>query len=143
MTSSLSSEAPVSRRRDRSILVVGTLFLVLGVVDVYQGVAPMIRSSSPPATDDMQVLAVGIAALVGGGFVLRGENWARWLLAVWMLLHVAISVGHPGQFLAHLAIFGSLAFVLFRPRARAHFGSGVARRSRGRAAQGDVEEEID
>jgi hypothetical protein len=129
MTSSLSSEAPVSRRRDRGILVVAALFLVLGVVDVYQGVAPMVRTSSRPATDDMQVLAIGVAALVGGGFVLRGANWARWLLAGWMLLHVAISVGHPGPFLAHLAIFGSLAFVLFRPRARAHFGLAEADRA--------------
>jgi hypothetical protein len=127
MTSSISSEEPIARRRFPGILVVGVLFLSLGAVDVYQGLAPMLRTTAPPATDDMQVLAVGIAALVGGGFVLRGRNWARWLLAGWMLLHVVISVGHPGRLVAHLAIFGCMAFILFRPGARAFFRPGHRR----------------
>ena len=122
MTSVISSEAPNPRRRFLGILVVGVLFLVLGAVDVYQGVAPMFRSASRPATDDLQVLAVGVTALAGGAFVLRGHNWARWLLAVWMLFHVVISVGHPGQLVAHIVIFGCMAFVLFRPGAGGFFG---------------------
>jgi hypothetical protein len=121
MTSSISNEEAITRRRMPSILAVGVLFLVLGVLDVWRGVAPMFGGASRLATDDMQVLAIGIAALVGGGFVLRGQNWARWLLAVWMLLHVVISVGHPGELIAHLVIFGFVAFLLFRPRAAAHF----------------------
>ena len=131
MTSTMSSEAPIAPRRISSVVAVGVLFLVLGVVDVYQGIAPMIRTGSRPATDDMQVLAIGIAALVGGGFVLRGHNWARWLLTVWMLLHVAISVGHPGQLMAHVAIFGCIALILFRPGAEAHFRPVVTSRSDG------------
>ena len=127
MTSSIASEAPIARERIWSVLAVGVLFLVLGVVDVYQGVAPTIRTGSQPAMDDMQVLAIGIVALVGGGLVLRGRNWARWLLAVWMLVHVAISVGHPGQLMAHLAIFGCIAFILFRPRAREYFRPTAAK----------------
>jgi hypothetical protein len=121
MTSSISNEEPFARRRAPSIIAVGVLFLVLGVLDLWRGVAPMMGTASHLATDDMQVLAIGVAALVGGAFVLRGQNWARWLLAVWMLLHVAISVGHPGELIAHLLIFGCVAFLLFRPRALAHF----------------------
>ena len=128
MTSSISSENLVTRRRSPSILVVGALFLALGVVDVYQGAAPILRSAWAPATDDLQVLAIGIAALVGGAFVLRGRNWARWLLAGWMLFHVAISIVHPGQLAAHVVIFGFLAFLLFRPSAREHFGRTGKRR---------------
>lgn len=124
MTPSISNEEPIARRRFPSVLAVGVLFVVFGAVDLYQGVTPILRTGLPPRTDDLQVLAVGIAALVGGGFVLRGHDWARWLLAGWMLLHVAISAAHPGQLMAHLAIFGSLAFLLFRPRARAAFRPG-------------------
>jgi hypothetical protein len=69
------------------------------------------------------VLAIGLAALIGGTFVLRGQNWARWLLAAWMAFHVAISVGKPTALVAHLAIFGFIAFLLFRPPASAHFGA--------------------
>jgi len=121
MTSAIPNDTAATRRRMPSIVAVGVLFLLLGVLDVWRGVAPLFGPATRLATDDMQVLAIGIAALVGGAFVIRGQNWARWLLAVWMLLHVAISVGHPGQLIAHLAIFGALAFLLFRPGARSHF----------------------
>ena len=116
-----SEEPPITRRRMPSILAVGVLFLALGVLDVWRGFAPILGGASHLATDDTLVLTIGIAALVGGGFVLRGQNWARWLLAVWMLLHVAIVVGHPGQLSGHLVIFGLVVFLLFRPRTRAYF----------------------
>jgi hypothetical protein len=130
MTSSISNERPVVRRRTPSIVAVGVVFLALGVLDVWRGLAPMLAGAPRPATDDLEVLAIGVAALLGGGFVLRGHNWARWLLAVWMLRHVAISVGHPGQLIAHLVIFGFLAFLLFRPPASAYFGPSTSGASR-------------
>jgi hypothetical protein len=106
-----------------SILAVGVLFLALGVLDVWRGVAPLFDGHPRLAGDDMLVLAIGIAALIGGTFVLRGHNWARWLLAAWMALHVAISVGKPTVLVAHLLIFGFITFLLFRLPASAHFGS--------------------
>jgi len=126
MTTSISNEEPVTGRRIPSILAVGVLFLALGVFDVYRGIAPIFGTASRLATDDKQVLAIGIAALVGGAFVLRGHNWARWLLAIWMLLHVVISMGHPGQLIGHAVIFGYLTFLLFRPRASGYFRPAAA-----------------
>ena len=111
------------RRPTASILVVGLLFLALGVLDVWRGVAPLFDGHARLAGDDLLVFAIGIAALIGGTFVLRGRNWARWLLAAWMAFHVAISVGKPTALVAHLVIFGFIAFLLFRPPASAHFGS--------------------
>lgn len=115
------------RKSMPSVLAVGVLFVALGGVDVYQGVAPYLRAGSPPrlAGDDMLVLAIGVAALVGGIAVIRGHRWARWLLASWMALHVAISLGRPTQLAAHLVIFGFIAFLLFRRTASAHFGSSA------------------
>src|SRR6476661_6801463 len=96
-----------------SILAVGVLFLVLGVLDVWRGVAPLLgaNAASRLASDDLLVLAIGVAALVGGAYVIRCRNWARWLLAAWMALHVAISVGQPAKLVAHLVIFGFVAFL--------------------------------
>ena len=113
------------RKTIPSILVVGVLFLLLGMLDLWRGVAPLFGAGAQPrlAGDDMLVLAIGVAALIGGAFVLRGHNWARWLLAAWMALHVAISVGKPTQLLGHLVIFGYIAYLLFRPPATAHFRS--------------------
>jgi hypothetical protein len=111
------------RKPITSILVVGIIFLALGVLDVWRGIAPLLGSAGRLAGDDALVLAIGVAALIGGAFVLRGHNWARWLLVAWMALHVAISVGKPTELVAHLVIFGFIAFLLFRPPASAHFGS--------------------
>jgi hypothetical protein len=112
------------RKPVTSIVVVGVLFLALGVLDVWRGVAPLFTDGHARlAGDDVLVLAIGVAALIGGTFVLRGQNWARWLLAAWMALHVAISIGKPTTLVAHLAIFGFIAFLLFRPPASAHFRS--------------------
>ena len=105
------------RPRLRSVLAVGVLFLASASLDVWRGVAPLFASAPHwhMATDDVQVLAIGIAALVGGIYVIRGANWARWLLAAWMALHVAISVGNRPR-RRHLVIFGLIAFLLFRPK---------------------------
>ena len=110
------------QKRIPSIVAVGVLFLLLGVLDLWRGLAPLFGSGHARlATDDMQVLAIGIAALIGGTYVLRGRSWARWLLAAWMALHVAISIGQPIAFAAHLVIFGYVAFLLFRSRASDYF----------------------
>ena len=102
------------RKTIPSIVAVGVVFLALGVLDVWRGVAPLLAEGHARlAGDDMLVLAIGVAALIGGTFVLRGRNWARWLLAVWK----------PTAFVAHLVIFGFIAFLLFRPPASTHFGS--------------------
>jgi len=128
MTSSSFDHARAGRARIRSVLVVGVLFLVLGALDLWRGLAPLFASAPHwhVATDDMEVLAIGIAAIVGGGYVIRGANWARWLLAVWMAFHVAISIGQPRALIAHLVIFGFVAYLLFRPGVAAHFGASAA-----------------
>ena len=127
MTSAASTQERAARPHIRSVLVVGVVFLVLGSLDLSQGVAPLFASAPRwhMASDDVQVLAIGIAALVSGIYVIRGANWARWLLAAWMALHVAISVGQPTAFIAHLVIFGFIAYLLFRPGASAHFGAAA------------------
>ena len=123
MTAATSSGERPARPRMWSVIVVGVIFLALGVLDITRGLAPLFASAPRwhMALDDAEVLAIGIAAIVGGVYVLRGRNWARWLLAVWMVFHVAISIGQPKQFVAHLVIFGCIAFLLFRPGASVFF----------------------
>jgi len=123
MSASISSGERPARERLWSVIVVGLIFLALGVLDITRGLAPLFVSAPHwhMATDDVEVLLIGVAAIVGGVYVLRGKNWARWLLAVWMAFHVAISIGQPKQFVAHLVIFGCIAFLLFRPGASPFF----------------------
>ena len=126
MTHANSNPEPGTRKPSPSILCVGVLFLAVGVLDVWRGVAPLAESGRL-AGDDALVLAIGVAALVGGSYVLRGRNWARWLLAGWMALHVVISAGKPAELGAHLTIFGFVAFLLFRSRASAWFRTMASR----------------
>jgi hypothetical protein len=123
MTATAPSGERPAHSRPWSVIVVGLIFLALGVLDIARGLAPLFASGPHwrMATDDVEVLAIGIAAIVGGIYVIRGANWARWLLAVWMVFHVAISIGQPRQFIAHLVIFGCIGFLLFRPGASASF----------------------
>jgi len=123
MTAATSSGDRPARARLWSVIVVGMIFLALGVLDIARGLAPLIASAPHwhMATDDVEVLLIGVAAILGGIYVIRGRNWARWLLAVWMAFHVAISIGQPTKLVAHLAIFGFIAFLLFRPRASGYF----------------------
>jgi hypothetical protein len=115
-------QRPVRTPR-RSVQAVGVLFLILGALDLYRGLAPLLASAPRwhMATDDVEVLVIGIAAIMGGIYVLRGANWARWLLAAWMAMHVAISIGQPGALLAHVVIFGFVAYLLFGRAASTHF----------------------
>ncbi len=123
MTSSDSFQQRPARTPRRFVIAVGVLFLVLGALDLYRGLAPLLTSvpRSHMAADDALVLAIGIAAIIGGIYVMRGANWARWLLAVWMALHVAISIGQPSALVAHVVIFGLVAYLLFNSRASTHF----------------------
>jgi hypothetical protein len=65
---------------------------------------------------------VRLLAVVSGIFMLRGQNWARWLALFWIGFHVVISAFHS---IPELAMHGLLlvvfAYILFRLRARGYF----------------------
>jgi len=54
--------------------------------------------------------------------MLRGRNWARWLLLIWIAYHVILSGVHSlFQLVVHGLLFAVIAYFLFRPRASAYF----------------------
>jgi hypothetical protein len=55
-------------------------------------------------------------------FMLRGNNWARWLLVIWMGYHIILSAFHSiRELVMHCVIFGIIIYFLFRPKASAYF----------------------
>jgi cytochrome b subunit of formate dehydrogenase len=63
-----------------------------------------------------------ILAVLSGVFMLYGFDWARWLLVVWLVFHVILSVLHsPFQLLVHSLLFAVVLYFLFRPPASAYF----------------------
>ena len=72
--------------------------------------------------DYLLVSLVRALAIVAGGFMLRGSNWARWLSMLWISFHVIISAFHSIKELAiHILVFAAFAFVLFRSDAADYF----------------------
>jgi hypothetical protein len=70
------------------------------------------------------IWGIRLLAAVGGVFVLRGCNGARWLLVAWMALHIGISLLHsPLEAAMHVVIFAALTFLLFRPTASRYFAA--------------------
>jgi hypothetical protein len=68
------------------------------------------------------VSLVRALAIVAGGFMLRGSDWARWLAMLWISFHVIISAFHPIKELAiHSLVFAGFVFVLFRSDAAHYF----------------------
>ena len=71
--------------------------------------------------DLVWIALVELVAIVGGIFMLRGDNWARWLALAWIGFHVVISFPSVQQVLIHSVIFVLIAYSLFRREARAFF----------------------
>src|SRR5574337_1112763 len=79
------------RAYPKSVLAIGILFAGTGLLDLYWGLSPLGGGTARWEGDNLEVLGIGTAALVGGVWALRGCNWARWLLAIWMVLHIGLS----------------------------------------------------
>jgi hypothetical protein len=107
------------------VIIIGWLFTVVGGLGLMKDWLPLLTSQAAQHAAALRAEGAGMLALiwtvrllavVGGAFLIRGAPWARWLLAGWMAFHVALSAGHSLAALGmHVAIFGGIAYVLFRP----------------------------
>ena len=79
----------------------------------------------PFQNDAIWVGVIRLLAIVGGVYMLRGKNWARWLAMVWIGFHVVVSGFHSLlEFAIHGLLFAVFAYVLFRPPATQYFRGG-------------------
>jgi hypothetical protein len=116
------------RRRPLSITIIGWLFVGAGTIGlVYH--ATEFKIQRPVEYDLILVCIVRLLAILSGVFLLRGSNWARWLLLVWLAYHVILSAFHSFFELAlHSLLLGVIAYFLFRPQASAYFrGASTAK----------------
>jgi uncharacterized membrane protein len=109
------------RKRPLAITILSCLFIAIGIIGFAHHLSE-IKASQPFQSDVVWALASGLAAIVCGAFMLRGNNWARWLALAWIAFHVVLSIFHSlQQVLVHSLLFLLFAYVLFRPEARAYF----------------------
>jgi len=118
-------------KRPISITLVSLLFILSGSVGlVYHG-WPLVRSTfnGSIATWDRHELIeiivislIRVLAIVGGVFLLKGRNWARWVCVGWMAFHVVVSFWHDmSSVITHAVLLVLIAILLFRPNVNDYF----------------------
>jgi hypothetical protein len=109
------------RQRPRSVTVVGWLCIAMGVVAVGYHTTEL-TAPNPMQNDVLWVLFVRALLIVGGVFLLRGHNWARWLLLAWLAFHVYISALHSLEAVViHSFLLLAVGYFLLRAPASAFF----------------------
>lgn len=107
------------RKRPLSITVTGWLFLAAGAIGLAYHAAEF--DVTRPFEHGL-VLVMRLLAVLCGVFLLRGANWARWLLLAWIAYHVLLSALHtPFELVAHGVLFALVAYFLLRPKVSAYF----------------------
>jgi len=85
------------------------MFVAAGVI----GFAYHVTEFNPKRLFEFELVwacLLRLLAILGGVFVLRGNNWARWLLLVWIAYHVILSAFHSmSELVAHGVLFVVIA----------------------------------
>lgn len=114
------------KQRPLSITIISWLFIVFGAIALVAGLWPVFRMNGAQLVSEFEkhwmVHLSRSAQIIAGVFILYGQNWARWLLVVWLAFHVVVGALHSRvQLLTHLVFFLVGLFFLFRPAAAAYF----------------------
>lgn len=108
-------------KRPISITIIGWLFIGLGIVGIAYH-AGEFKAQRPFKYDFLWVCFVRLLAILCGTFVLRGSNWARWLLVAWLVFHVILSAFHsPVELVVHSLLSVLVAYFLFRAPSSRYF----------------------
>lgn len=102
--------------------------IIIACVYILTGAAGLVRSLSegevrhPLQSDAIWPGLLSLAAIVGGAYLLRGRNWARWLVLAWMAVHAILGAFHTlSQFAIHCLFLAILAYFLLRAEAARYF----------------------
>lgn len=109
------------KRRPLSVTVIAWIYILVSV----GGIAAHITDFKPQHLLDQDALWPLVVRLLGtlaGVFMLRGNDWARWLAVAWIAFHVVLSAFQSRhELVVHSVICGVLTFLLFRPPANEYF----------------------
>jgi uncharacterized membrane protein len=108
-------------KRPSSITIISWIFIAAGILALFYHLGEL-RAEHFLENGLVWVCFVRFLAILGGVFMLRGFNWARWLLAAWIAYHVILSAFHsPFELAVHGLLFAVVAYFLFRSQASAYF----------------------
>ena len=112
------------KKRPLSVTIISWLFVAAGVVGLAYHLTEF-RALHPFPSDVVWVALLRVVAIVCGTFMLRANNWARWLSLAWLTFHVILSGFHSRQELVmHSVLLAILSYFLLRADAREYFLGG-------------------
>ena len=104
-----------------TVIVLSVLLILTGAMGILYHLSDF-KGASPFQFDVLGVAFIRFLAIVAGGFMLRGHNWARWLAIAWIAFHVVISaLNSMSQMAMHALILVAFALLLFRRPASDYF----------------------
>lgn len=104
--------------RPLAVTGVAWLFIAVGTATFLYHSPGLLR----PHWDDFAIEFTELLALIAGLFMLRQQNWARWLALAWMAFHVVLTAFPPFHGLVvHVLMFGGIAWLLLRSDAAEYF----------------------
>jgi len=114
------------RKCPLSVAIIGWLFISACGVGLVYHFLPQHRGEMSGLTDIPQgwlwVFSIRLLGILGGVFLIRGRNWARWVLVGWMAFHVAVSALHSlSEVVVHSLLFGTILWLLFRAPISGYF----------------------
>lgn len=108
-------------KRPLSVTILSWVYIAMGAVGFAYHV-PELHANNALQFDGVWIELVRLLAVVAGAFMLRGQNWARWLALAWIAFHVIVGALHSvQQFSIHALFCAVIAFFLFRPQATRYF----------------------
>ena len=114
------------KKRPIAITIIAWLFIAAGLVGLTYHLTEF-SASGPFRYELVWVLVLRLLVILCGVFILRGSNWARWLLLVWIAYHVVLSVFHSlSEVAMHGVLLAVVAYFLLSPQASAYFRSAKA-----------------
>lgn len=98
-------------KRPIPVTILGLLFIVVGLVGV------VYHLSQRPLDRWVALISlIRVVAVVGGVFLLKGRNWARWLMLGWLGFHVGVSAFRSlSDCIAHAVLLLVVAYFLLTP----------------------------
>jgi uncharacterized membrane protein len=106
-------------KRPFAVTFLGCLFIVVGLAN-----SIFFLSKSPFDRWTLPLSLIGIIAIVAGVFLLKGCNWARWLMLAWLAFHVVVSaLNSLSGSVVHLVLLVAIAYFLLTPPDSRYFSS--------------------
>jgi predicted cobalt transporter CbtA len=109
------------KKRPLALTILSCVFIAAGAIGLAYHLSDL-KAAEPFQQEIIWISLVRLASIVCRAFMLRGDDWARWLALAWIAFHVVVSFFHSiQQVVVHGLLFVLIAYFLFRPEARAYF----------------------